>query len=175
MKFKLYLLLLVAFVLTPATSEAYFTTSQTATQINETTTLFAIEYKFGHQSDSYYLPARAVRDQVWGTDNSRVGFTVLEDGKRVTDAGSAVGVVISTAELTDDEMYKTPRGLLKTFTLYVILTTEPDTPEADYAIKVTDLPFYLGDSREYQKLNETELRKYQTPEVEFNSSNSSKI
>lgn len=174
MKIKIFLLLLVAFVVTPASADAYFTTDQRATQINETTTLYAIEYKFGHQSNSYYLPARANRDQAWGTNNGQIGFSILEDGKRVTDAGNAVGVVISNSELTDDEMYKTPRGLLKTFTLYVILTTDPDAPEADYAVKVTDLPFYLGDSREYQKLNETELRYYQTPEVEFNSSNQSK-
>ena len=161
-------------VRTGDSSDLYKTSAQYAWQINATTTLYAIDYWFGHSNYDLYLPTRGVRDQVWNTNNGRLGFSVMEDGKTLSDAGSALAVVGSNAEITDDEMYKVPKGTKQQFRLFVILTTENDAAEADYAILVTDLPFYRYEEREYMKLNPSELQYYLTPEVEFNSDNPSK-
>ena len=159
---------------TPSVAAAYTTSAQSVRQIDETTALFAITYQFGSAYYDFYMPIRAVRDQVWGQRGSTMGFSMLEDGKRLSEDGAAVGVVVSTAEQTDDGFYIAPQGRKTEFTLYVIMKTEPNDLEADYAAAVTDLPFYRGDDREYQRLNPSELKAYQTPETEFNESNPSK-
>ena len=173
-KYLLFGIPAITLLLMPSAAAAYVSYAWDAQPVDETKTLYSISYQFGHGTHDFYLPVRAVRDQTWGTQNKRIGFEILEDSKRRTNDGSAVGVVISDAEITEDEMYFIPKGTKEKFTFYVILSTETDAPEADYAVRVTDLPFYRNDDREYQRLNQSELELYITPEVEFNVSNPSK-
>lgn len=149
---------------------AYLTTAQSVQQINETIAIYAISYEFGHGTHDFYLPIQTVRNQAHGTEAHTLGFEVLVDGKIRTDVGSTLAMAVSDAEIVGD-MYKIPKGEKKKFILFVILTTDEDELEADYAVRVTDLPFYRNDDREYLSLNPTELQYYITPEVEFNTSN----
>lgn len=173
---KKYILLSSLFTLLviPGVSSAYTTSEQTAVQIDETTALYSITYSFGLKSNDLYMPREVVRDQNWKESTSTLGFVVLEDSKRLSAAGSAAGVVLSDAKVTTDGLYYIPAGHAATFTLYVILQTQPTDLEADYAIRVTDLPFLRGDEREHLYLNPSELQYYQTPETEFNESNPSR-
>ncbi|MEZ4200014.1 MAG: hypothetical protein R3B69_00190 [Candidatus Paceibacterota bacterium] len=173
MKTYLFIFLTLC-VVTPHVCSAYTTSAQEAVQIDETTALFSITFSFGLASRDVYLPIRAVREQAWGEEVNTIGFTIVEDKVPHSEAGSAAGVVISDAEVVGGELYRVPAGTRETFTFYVVMKTEPDDLEADYAVLVTDLPFYRGAEQEYQHLNPSELQYYQTPETEFNSSNPSK-
>ena len=174
MKYRILFIVIAFIALIPATdAHAYLTTGQTVQQINETTSIYAITYEFGHGSHDFYLPIQTVRNQVHGTESNTLGFEVLIDGKVRTDVGETIALAVSDAEIVGD-MYKIPKGEKKKFVLFVILTTSADELEADYAIKVTDLPFYRNDDREYLALTPSELNYYITPEVEFNTSNINK-
>ena len=148
----------------PASANAYVTTSQSVARINETSALFSITYSFGHSEHETYLPVWATRSQAWGSQSNSIGYEVLKSGK-VTETASTIGVVISDTSITLDDMYQIAKGKSQSLTLYVVLTTENNTPIDNYSIRVTDLPFYWDKSREYMKLNPSELKYYQTPTI----------
>lgn len=159
-----------ALLLSPLGASAYETTDQRAIKINETTAIYFIEYKFGHENHDFYMPVLAERDQEHGSEVKSIGFEVLEDGEEPTEIGSTQAIVLSNTPISNG-MYKVPKGFSSTFTLAVILTTDEDDFENDYAIRVTDLPFYSGDDLEYMRLNTSELQHYVTDEIGFNDSN----
>lgn len=169
MKKRIFSILFAALIAaTPFTGHTYLTTSQRAIEIDETTALFFITYEFGHTTKDFYLPVLAVRDQKHGSEVKSVGFSVFEDGEEATDAGATQAIVLADAPLANG-MYRVPAGTANHFTLAVILTTDEDTPETDYTVAMTDLPFYSGDELTYMYLNPSELQYYSTPEVELNS------
>lgn len=169
MKKRIFSILFSALIAaTPLTGHAYLTTSQRAIEIDETTALFFITYEFGNTTKDFYLPVLAVRDQEHGSEVKSVGFSVFEDGEEATDVGATQAIVLADAPLANG-MYRVPAGTANRFTLAVILTTDEDTPETDYTVAMTDLPFYSGDELTYMHLNPSELQYYRTPEVELNS------
>jgi hypothetical protein len=149
-------------VLSPATTHAYKTSDQSTLKITDTVTLYAIEFSFGHGSHDTYIPVVTMRDQIWGKKVRTLGYEVLDDNEN-TQNNSALGIVTSNATITDDQMYFIPKGESKTFTLYILLTETDSNSTEDYSVHVTDLPFYWGNDRQYQRLNVSELKKYQTP------------
>jgi len=172
--YVIYTALAVLALVAPTAADAYEVKSHQTWQVNETTTLYAIEFSFGHGTHDFYIPTSTSRNQAWGTDNKTVGYEILEDSQTVSNDGASIGMITSNAELSSDGLYYIPKGAKETFTLYVALTLPANAPEADYAMAVSDLPFYRNDDREYLRLNPSELNYYQTDEVEFNSSNPSK-
>lgn len=167
-----YTLAFAALLAAPTLTQAYYTTDQTVTQYTETTSLYTIDYYFGSQREPLFMPAVAIRDLTPGSNPNALGYEVLVDGETPTDVGTAAAVIVGDVPVVDG-MYKVPAGQNGHFTLYLLLTTDNDTPEADYALHVTKLPFFRGEIKNAQALNIHELTHYQTPEVEFNGSNPS--
>ena len=165
------IVLLVTLLISPVDSLAYFTTDQKAYRINDQLALFQIDYSFGLEDKSVYLPVRAARDQAWGTKNKMIGFEVLKDGK-ITSEGEAIGVVkgpvLISVPNSSNEQYVAPAGRAIPMQFFVILQIEPSATTSRYAIQVTDLPFYVGEKEEYQKLNPSELKYYKTPSINLN-------
>lgn len=153
------------FLLTPQTTLAYLSSSQKVSNISSTTALYAIEFSFGHDKHDTYIPVLAVRDQVWGEAKKTLGFEVLTDDAR-SASSSAFGIVLGGKNVTKDMMYFVPKGEVDTFTFYVLLNNTTDETD-DYAVRVTDLPFYWDDARTHLKLNPSELQYYTTPEAEI--------
>jgi hypothetical protein len=172
---KSYLFAVVVFGLIlstfPNNTFAYFTTNQEAFRINDNLALFQIEYSFGKKDESVYLPVRAARDQKWGTKNQKIGFEILKDGT-VTDEGEAIGVVTAPVMFmpkdSSNEQYVTPPGMAVRMSLYVVLEVPPSATSSSYRVQVTDLPFYVGEKKEYQKLNPSELQYYRSPAKKLN-------
>ena len=167
------LVLLAVFMVTamPQSAAAYKTHDQKAVRINEQTAFYTISYRFGIPQRDFYLPIGAVRDAT-KDDGFVLGYEFLEDGKTYTNKGTSAGIVLSDAEVVDGQ-YFIPAGKFRTFTLFVMLTTDETDPEMDYALHVNSLPFIgiINGERVDQKLYPTELQYYLTPEIELNESN----
>lgn len=152
----------------PASADAYTTTGQRVQKINETTAIFFINYAFGHENYDLYLPILAKRDQEHGTETKTIGFEVLAESEERTEIGTVQALALSKASI-ENGMYKVPKGHKLPFTFAAILTTDEGAIETDYAVRITDLPFFMG--AESERLNPSELAYYITPEVELNESN----
>lgn len=173
-RFSIFALVLVfGFFITPSLSFAYKTYDQKAFQITENAAIYTISYRFGIPNRDFYLPIAAVRDIGTTTPGELiVGYEFLEDGKTYTDKGTSAGIVFSNAKVVNGS-YFVPAGKSAQFTLLVILSTDPEDAEMDYALHVNSLPFngIFEDQVLHQKLNATELQYYITPEIELNESN----
>lgn len=163
-------ILLCAAILSPSHASAYFMKDERVLKISETTSIYFIDYTFGHEDYVFYMPVLAARDQAHGSELTSVGYEVLKDGETRSDAGTTHAIVLSNASINDG-MYKTQEGFANMFTLAVVLTTPEDASSEEYAIHVTDLPFYRGEEKEYMRLNPSELQYYITDESSFNESN----
>lgn len=170
MKYQSFIvaIILLVGIAMPNWAEAYRTTDQQATLITDSLALYSITYNFGSPDHDLYLPARAKRGQVWDSDLMSVGYEIVEDGEDPVTLGTSVGVVISSAKLTEDELYYVPAGTASSFTFYTIFDTDPDATEADYAVQLTDFPYFRGSALERIPLTPSELQYYLTPELEFN-------
>jgi hypothetical protein len=165
------LALLMLSMSTPCVTEAYFTTNQTATKINDMTALYSIEYAFGLEKRDIYMPVYAERGLLHASSAQKVGYSLREDGKEVTLQGTTIGMAVSKAPIVNG-MYKLEKGKAQKMTLYVILTTSSTTLEMDYALQVDKLPFYVDIGKkdlQTQGLNPSELQYYVTKQVELNS------
>lgn len=163
---------IITIICVPMVTFGYETTDQRAVRINETTALYFIDFTLGHGDHDTYVPVQAVRDKTSDAVDE-LGFEIREDGETPTSVGTVQAAVISDIADIEDSMYRVPQGFRYPFTLAVVLTTERDTAEADYAVKVTDLPFRLDDTE--QSLNPSELSDYQTDEIELNESNDDRV
>lgn len=148
---------------------AYFTTDQSATRVIKNTALYTVTYSFGASKEDLYMPVFAKRDLAHGSQEIALGYELLEDAEERVSYGTATGIVLSSEEIVDN-MYRIPAGSNGTFTLFVLYSVDESEPEADYALRVTELPFYRGDDRGALSLNPSELQYYITPEVELNES-----
>lgn len=160
-----------AFLFIPSAADAYETTGQTAKRMSDTTAAYFITYKFGHENHDLYLPVGAVRGQDHGDGMKLLGYEVLEKAEFPAKNGTAVAVVASNAAI-ENGMYKVPKGYAAEFTLIVLYTTEGEASE-EYAVQVTDLPFFMDDAA--HRLNPSELQYYVTKAVTLNPSDLVKI
>ncbi len=160
----------------PGVSQAYLTTAQSAKRFSDTTALFTVTYRFGFLNREAYLPISAVRNLAFSTTSDAVGYTLLDGAATNTPVGTMNGLVLSSAEIRDG-MYYLPAGKAADFTLVAALTTGTTTKEADYALTISSLPFYMIDDRTKTRgrLNPSELQYYTTPEVELNSTTSTTV
>lgn len=161
------LLTVFAMIVFPAPTSAYVTTDQNVVRLSDTAALFTITYQFGHKDLNFYMPIVPVRDLAHDSHSKNLGFEILEDGDNATTEGTATGIVLSGAPIVDG-MYRTPADRFTQFMLVVLFTVPDEAEENDYALHVQELPFYMGDDREYQKLNPSELQYYVTPTVSLN-------
>ncbi len=173
-KFKISLLiLLLAIIVVPSVSSAYFTTAQSAIKLNEDTLLYTVTFKFGFPSSDLRMPIGAVRGLQFGDASPYVGYTLLKDSETAVASGTAAGLVLSKAKIVDNE-YFVPKGEVGTFTLVALVKVTDDfvpTDAKDYdlSIQVTSLPFTMikGKSVVKAQLNPSELQYYITPELDL--------
>lgn len=159
------------FALAPNT-QAYFTTNQIASAINDHAAVFAIQYEFGLEKYDIYMPIGIERNLAWENDEKKVGYTVRND-EEIVSGGTTAGLVLSSAPIVDG-MYKIAKGTVEKMTLFVVLTTPADAHEMDYALQVDALPYFVdrgGDELQKLQLNPSELQYYVTKEVELNTGN----
>lgn len=159
---------LLAFISGPAVAHGYFTTNQEAVVLRGNIALYTISYAFGSEERDFYMPIMAIRDLAHDSGTEHLGFEILEGGEAATTTGTAVGLVLSNADIVDG-MYKVPKGYTGRFTLVVLYSVLPGNDETDYALHVQELPFRMGEDKAYQHLNETELQYYVTEKVELNT------
>lgn len=157
----------------PQASQAYFTTEQTATKVTGSTAMYTIEYRFGLQNQDIYMPIVTQRELEIGSEEKKVGYSMREDAKAVRSDGVAVGIVLSNAPIVNG-MYKISKGISRKMTLLVIYSAQTDSHEADYALQIDKLPYYVdmgGAQLEMRQLNSSEMQYYITPEIELNEMN----
>lgn len=157
-------ILALSFGIMPLSAQAYFTTAQQVVSLNDTTALFSITYRFGHDKYDLYLPVLARRDQRVDQEVQTAGFELLEDGFDRSYTGSVFGFVASNMPIVEG-MYKVPKGLPAEFTFYGIATIDADDVAGNYSLRMTAMPFYAGDDRDFMHLNPSELQYYETPTV----------
>lgn len=160
-------------LIAPTSTEAYFTTHQAASKITENAGIFAIQYVFGLEKHDIYMPIVAERDLPWENDEKKVGYSLTHDESDTTSLGTTTGLVLSTAPIVDG-MYKIEKGTSAKMTLFVVLTTQDDAYETDYALQVDALPYYVdyGDEELSKlQLNPSELVYYTTKRIELNTGN----
>ncbi len=161
-------------ILLPISASAYYTTAQTATKLTNQAAIYTITYTFGIRDFDIYMPilaSRTSREEAVKDDS--VAYTIREDGKDVTENGHTASFVFSNAPMVDG-MYKIDANTSETMTLLVVLTTESDTPEMDYALHVEKLPFLVDlendkNNMQVRGLLPSELNYYTTEEIELNS------
>ena len=151
-------------ILSPSLSEAYTTSEQTATRINDTQAMFSITYSFGDQDEPVFMPVLAIRDLPHTSQQNELGFEILLEGEEQVDFGSAAGIVLGKVPIVDG-MYRIPAGFRSTFTFVAFLTIPENTTELDYSLHIQELPFYVGEEKRPLALNRFELQHYTTPEV----------
>ena len=172
-KISLSVALALAWAVSPAVADAYFTTSQTAVPLNERAAMFLIEYSFGLPDHDLYMPVIAQRGLEWESTQKKLGYTFAENESHVHEHGTAAALVVSDAPIVNG-MYKIEKGTAKTMTLLAFLITNPQQHEEDYALQVTRLPYYVDKGAgelEALQLNPSELQYYVTKEIELNTGN----
>ncbi len=176
-KLKVTLLALALFVIAPHTSLAYFTTAQSAVQLNSDTLLYTVTYKFGMERGALHMPIGAVRNLQAGDASPYLGYTLLNNGEAVIASGTTAAFVFSDAKVVDNE-YFVPKGKSATFTLVTLVKlgkdfTVSEDEKTELSLQVTSLPFNMvgadgsNESITKLKLNPSELQYYITPELKL--------
>jgi hypothetical protein len=146
-----------------ASASAYFTTSQQALKVTDTSALYIIQFEFGHDKHEIHIPILAKNT----TEQSRsfLSYGLFDDsGNRIPGAETA-GIVISDTPIQGTE-YVTPLGKDETFTLLVVANL-PDGANANKVhVGVNYLPFTFDGTLNLQ-LNPSELQYYATPSLTF--------
>lgn len=172
-KYIFLVLGLVLFFFLPYTSSAYTTTAQKAVALDEHHALLLIEYVFGHETQVFAMPGVVQRDLAHNATQDTLGYSIIKNGREVDATSKTTAAILSSARHKDG-MYETKKGIASRFILAVLLETEENAYEADYALSVTHLPFVatLQDgTKENRSLNRTELDYYITKEAELNTGN----
>ena len=160
---------LFSILLTPKSSQAYRTTTQSARALDHTTALFTITYHFGFLNRELYMPIMAKRTNAVSATSTDTLFTLLDQSGSSTPIGLMNGLVLSNATIKDGQYYL-PAGKAADFTLVAAVTVPMSSSSANYALKITSLPFTMVDdgTKIAGALNPSELKYYVTPKIELN-------
>jgi glycine/serine hydroxymethyltransferase len=166
MKIKHISLLIAALAFAaPFSSEAYFTTAQSATAVSPQTGIFEIEYAFGLNEADILMPVLAKWHLPHESAAKEVGFDLLKNNDYAAKDGQAVGIVLANAPI-ENGMYRIAKGGAKKMTLMVFYTAPQVNDAASYALQVTRLPFYVENADgtlDARALNTPELQYYISP------------
>jgi hypothetical protein len=152
---------LCALYFTATPTYAYFTTGQNA----ETLTggaLFTIDYTFGMTKHDVLMPFFA-HEQGVAPSTDAVSYTILDEDNLAVP-GKASAIILSTATLEKNGVYRVVKGGAKKFTLAVVFAPETPNPEKTYRLQVTNLPFNFDGTQQLQ-LNPSELKYYTTKSI----------
>lgn len=167
-KMKLVVWLFVLALFIPQATQAYFTTSQSATKVSADTFLFTISYRFGFLNRGLYMPIMAIRSDSATSSPNYTAYTVLQDGAVISTGTSNALVLTDDSDVTikDGQYYLSP-GKAAVFTLVGLLTI-PEAEQDELSLLMTHLPFTTEEhaTKNHLKLNPSELQYYHTPTVE---------
>ena len=165
---KLTALFSALIFLLPISSEAYFTTSQTATRITDNTTLYTISFDFGFPTRDLVMPIGAIRDT---TDEASpyIEYEFVDSDNEASILGTSAGIILTESEDVEikNNQYFLPAGESARFSLVTLVTLPADSKEQDLALRVSHLPFTMvidGNNLPAQ-LNPSELQYYITPSL----------
>jgi len=155
------LLCSVIYLMSPISTQAYFTTHQSAQKIGNSAILFTVDYVFG--SGSYDMELPILTKQQTELESGYLSYQIYDDAEPEENdvvSGEATGLVLSDATISENTTYSIESGATKKMTLVVLFV--PDSPIAGdkYTLQVEALPFLIGGTE--NKLNTPELRPYTT-------------
>jgi hypothetical protein len=178
----------ISILVTPKGVEAYFTSSQTATDLGNGNALFTVTYRFGFLNRDVYMPVLASRNKAHTDKGDNLGYSILVDGKTeaqtktekatTTQAnitlnysvlpGKAKAMVLADAQIKDGR-YFLPKGKAADFTLVALVEMSKTGIRNDLSLLITSLPFLMIDNGKSidARLNPSELQYYVTPEVDL--------
>ena len=166
-KYKfLFIVVLGLIILIPKSSNAYFSTHQSAQQFGDKV-LFTVTYQFGTADYDLYMPIMAVRDLGIDNKTNNLGFTILDNKIATsTTAGKTNALVLAKLPIKGDQ-YFIPHGTRAEFNLITILDTKNVANNSNLSLLVTSLPFTMVEPADTVKahLNPTELQYYVTPKI----------
>lgn len=166
--FLLALLFAVVFSV-PLTTQAYVTTAQSATKLTDNMAMFTVSFFFVSNKYDFTLPIAAQRNDQFTKEPGPLRYSLLGDGE-VIEGGEVTGIVLSNAAIEGVE-YKVERSKRENFGLVVFATLSEEMMQAyeNFSVQVEALPFTLFESDDSYPngLNESELRKYVTPEIDL--------
>lgn len=123
---------------------------------------FIIGWQLQSREQDLYVPVQSTRNLPNGTRTNHFGYQLEADGQ-VTDVGSTTALMVSNAKIVDG-MYRVPAG--ETATFFAISYGKFKSPDTEaYAMRLIEVPFFVGADREVQNFNPSELRKFTTGEV----------
>ena len=156
--FLLGILFALFLVSAPANVDAYYTTGQNEVKFDAHTGLFLIDFSFGMEKRAVSIPIKTQQADERISDT--ISYAIVDEtGAKV--AGTATGIVLSSAPIDHTGMYVIPKGVSKKFTLAVFFTPETPSSEHSYRLQVTQLPFQFDGVQQLQ-LNPSELKYYTT-------------
>jgi len=171
-KLKLAGCLLVFSFCLPFTTDAYFTTNQTATRITDDTVLYTITYRFGFLNRDLYMPIVAKRGVQIEEKSPLAGFSVVDKEDVLVTNGTVNGIVLTSSKDIEikDNQYFLPAGKVAEFTLVSLATIPRSTETAgkELSLSVTHLPFVMvtpEGQRVQARLTANELQHYRTPSI----------
>lgn len=143
----IFLLLFSVSLLLGGTSLSYAQTDeakeQNAIDLGNGMGLFTLTYTFGDPDSNTeaYLPILALEQE---TGSHIITYRIEnKNGDRIF--GRSAGLVLSDAPVNEKGMYVVKDGEMKEFTLMVFFSPAEGTPEDEYRLHVTRLPFnFLG-------------------------------
>ena len=157
----------LAIIALPHAADAYTSTFQSATQLSDTQAMYTVEFGFSTHSNDFFIPIQAVQGVPYQSDQDVLGYDVVADRDHPTDHATTNSIVLSTAEVVDDQFYRIPAGESARFTLVTFVTVPDEILDAEYLIQVTSLPHYVGEDRDRRFVNNVELRTFITPGIEL--------
>lgn len=170
-KMKLILGIFLVTLIIPNFSNAYFTTSQSATKITDHTILYTVTYRFGFEDRELYMPIMAKRGLEFDSQDFALGYDIFNN-QTVTTIGKTNALVLTDNDkikIKDGQYYLAPSQVAQ-FTLVTLLTIPKDIEKSNLSLLVTHLPFTMikADNNVINtKLNPSELQYYQTPAIKI--------
>jgi hypothetical protein len=147
---KVVLVCATLLLIMPNISLGYFATQRTATRVTNETALYSIDFSFGFAEKDVYIPVMTERTEVNDITNPLLGYTFTTSETGDTQAGTAVGLVLSDMPIVNN-MYKVSAGHRGHFTLVVALSLDETDPKAKYGLQVTNLPFLIDQKEGLQR------------------------
>lgn len=152
---KLTIIGICGLVLTPFISHgAHFTLTNEAdseelggqaTQINDNTVLFTIDFEFSDNIFDISVPIMAEDGITYADRVDVVGYALNSENDRDLELENVSGIVLSRSEIVDGK-YFVPKGETATFTLAIFATYTEKVSDPVYA-NVTKLPYWLDERR----------------------------
>ena len=160
--------IVLALMVAPYAADAYTSTFQSAIQMNDTQAMYTVEFGFSTHSNDFYIPIQAVQGVPYRSEQDVLGYDVVADRAAPAEDVTTNSIVLSSAEVVDDQFYRIPAGESALFTLVTFVTVPTGLPDAEYLVQITSLPHYVGEDRDRRFVNNVELRDFITPGIELN-------